>query len=274
MPELPEVETVVRSIRPLIMGKKIVTINTAPDYPRVLATHTPLQFKKQVVGQTIKAVSRRGKYIVLQMEIGFLLIHLRMTGRLLTKLGKSDKLKHVTATVVFKDGSNLYFKDYRKFGRLYYVDSLDFLDQRLGIEPLSDEFTRRWLINGLAASKRQIKPFLLDQSFIAGLGNIYVDESLWAAKIHPETISNKISRNKTIMLHDAIQLILKRSIAKNGTTIINFQFGDGATGEFAKDLQAFGRSGQTCPRCNTGIIKTRVAQRGTYLCPRCQKPVK
>ncbi|MBC8401981.1 MAG: DNA-formamidopyrimidine glycosylase [Candidatus Marinimicrobia bacterium] len=274
MPELPEVETVVRSIRPLIMGKKIVTINTAPDYPRVLATHTPLQFKKQVVGQTIKAVSRRGKYIVLQMEIGFLLIHLRMTGRLLTKLGKNDKLKHITATVVFKDGSNLYFKDYRKFGRLYYVDSLDYLDQRLGIEPLSEEFSRRWLISRLKTSKRKIKPLLLDQSFIAGLGNIYVDEALWAAKIHPETISNKIIRNKTIMLHGAIQLILKQSIAKNGTTIINFKFGDGEIGEFVNELKIFDRTGEPCPRCNTKIIKTRVAQRGTYLCPRCQKPVK
>ena len=274
MPELPEVETVVRSIQPLVVGKTIKAIETAADYPKVLATHTPPEFNRLITGQRIVAARRRGKYIVLELNGGYLLIHLRMTGRLLTRLGKSDKPKHVTATVIFGDGSNLYFKDYRKFGRLYYVDSLDYLDQRLGIEPLSEEFSRRWLISRLKTSKRKIKPLLLDQSFIAGLGNIYVDEALWAAKIHPETISNKIIRNKTIMLHGAIQLILKQSIAKNGTTIINFKFGDGEIGEFVNELKIFDRTGEPCPRCNTKIIKTRVAQRGTYLCPRCQKPVK
>ena len=274
MPELPEVETVVRSIQPLVVGKTINAIETAANYPKVLATHTPSQFNKHVVGQTIKAVSRRGKYIVLQLENGFLLIHLRMTGRLLARLGPEDKSRHITATIVFSDRSKLYFKDYRKFGRFYYSESLAFLENKLGVEPLGDEFTAPWLISRLKDSKRKIKPLLLDQSFIAGLGNIYVDEALWAAKIHPETISNKISRNKTIMLHDAIQLILKQSIAKNGTTIINFKFGDGETGEFVNELKIFGRTGEPCPRCNTKIIKTRVAQRGTYLCPKCQKPVK
>ena len=274
MPELPEVETVVRSIQPLVVGKTINAIETAANYPKVLATHTPSQFNKHVVGQTIKAVSRRGKYIVLQLENGFLLIHLRMTGRLLARLGPEDKSRHITATIVFSDRSKLYFKDYRKFGRFYYSESLAFLENKLGVEPLGDEFTAPWLISRLKDSKRKIKPLLLDQSFIAGLGNIYVDEALWAAKIHPETISNKISRNKTIMLHDAIQLILKQSIAKNGTTIINFKFGDGETGEFVNELKIFDRTGEPCPRCNTKIIKTRVAQRGTYLCPKCQKPVK
>ncbi|MCK5331668.1 MAG: DNA-formamidopyrimidine glycosylase [Candidatus Marinimicrobia bacterium] len=274
MPELPEVETVVRSIRPLIVGKTIKAVETAADYPKVLATHTPAEFNRLIRGQSIVAARRRGKYIVLELNSGYLLIHLRMTGRLLAHLGPEDKSRHITATIVFGDRSKLYFKDYRKFGRFYYSESLAFIEIKLGVEPLGNEFTAPWMISRLKTSKQKIKPLLLDQSFIAGLGNIYVDEALWAAKIHPETTSNKISRNKTIMLHDVIQLILKRSIAKNGTTIINFKFGDGETGEFVNELKIFDRTGEPCPRCNTGIIKTRVAQRGTYLCPRCQKQAK
>ena len=271
MPELPEVETVVRSIRPLIVGKTIKMVETAVDYPKVLATHAPAEFNRLIRGQSIVAARRRGKYIVLELNSGYLLIHLRMTGRLLARLGPEDKSRHITATIVFSDRSKLYFKDYRKFGRFYYSDSLDFLEDKLGIEPLGGSFTAAWLINQLKESKRKVKPLLLDQSFIAGLGNIYVDEALWAANIHPEISSNRISVAKIRKLHSAIREILRVSIEHNGTTIINFAFGDNSTGEFVNQLQVFDRKDHPCPRCQTPITKTRVAQRGTYLCPKCQK---
>ncbi len=271
MPELPEVETVVRSIRPLVIGKTIKAVETAANYPKVLATHSPPDFNRLIVSQNILGVRRRGKYIIMELSSGYLLIHLRMTGRLLARLGPEDKSRHITATIIFSDGTKLYFKDYRKFGRFYYSESLDFLEEKLGVEPLEGNFTALWLITQLKKSNRKIKPLLLDQAFIAGLGNIYVDEALWAAKIHPQTSSGRIGATKIRKLHSAIREILLLSIEQNGTTIINFAFGDNSTGEFVNQLQVFDRKDRPCPRCQTSIIKIRVAQRGTYLCPKCQK---
>ncbi|MFH1853309.1 MAG: DNA-formamidopyrimidine glycosylase [Candidatus Neomarinimicrobiota bacterium] len=274
MPELPEVETVVRSIRPLIAGKTIAAVFTAANYPQVIATHSPQKFNRLVAGQSVVAVGRRGKYIVISLDTGFILIHLRMTGRLLSRLGENDKPQHVTITINFQDGSKLFFKDYRKFGRIYFTANADFLEEKLGVEPLSDKFTDKWLSTGLKQSSRKIKPLLLDQSFIAGLGNIYVDEALWTARIHPETSSKRISPSKVRQLHAAIQNILQRSIEQNGTTIINFAFGENSTGEFVNELMVFGRESQSCLRCGTTIIKIRVGQRGTHFCPKCQQKLK
>ena len=141
MPELPEVETVVNFIKPSIVGKTIASIESQNDYDKVFATHSPQHFSDALVDKTIAYVSRRAKYIVIRLNSGFLLIHLRMTGRLLLKLTTEDKPQHLTAKVSFTDGSTLFFKDYRKFGRLYYYDTLDIINSKLGIEPLSDEFT-------------------------------------------------------------------------------------------------------------------------------------
>ncbi len=271
MPELPEVETVVRFIRPRIVGKTIQNILPQNNYEKVLATHTAPQFNNIVTGQVIKNVMRRGKFIVLNLERGYLLIHLRMTGRLLLNLSEDDKLKHLTAIIYFTDKSSLYFKDYRKFGRFYYYDSLDYINNKLGLEPLSKKFSGDWLYKNLQKNKRQLKPLLLDQSFIAGLGNIYVDESLWYAKLHPRQISSSVSRKKSNTLQDAIQRLLQTAINNQGTTIINFYFGEGKKGSFREQLKVFGRQDKNCPRCKTIIKKIRVAQRGTHICPRCQR---
>lgn len=270
MPELPEVETVVRTLKPWLERRIIARIEPENGFVKVLSGGTPQSFNRQVAGKTIRAVTRRGKFIILKLSRGYLLIHLRMTGRLLVRLGPDDKPQPLTATIHFSDGKKLYFKDYRKFGRLCYHDSLDTLETRLGLEPLSDQFTAEWLLTNLKTHQRQIKPLLLDQSFIAGLGNIYVDEGLWAAQIHPAMPANRIESKQIKDLRRAIRHILRESIKKNGTTIINFQFGEGNTGEFVNDLQVFDRTGQPCPRCGTAIIKTRLAQRGTHLCPHCQ----
>ncbi len=271
MPELPEVETVVRFLRPHLVGKTIQKVIPQNNYDKVLETHTTLQFNKLVKGQAIKNILRRGKYIVFNLEQGYLLIHLRMTGRLLLKLSEEDKPKHLTAIVYFTDKSSLYFKDYRKFGRFYYYDSLDYINDKLGIEPLAKNFTGDWLYKHLRKRTRQLKPLLLDQSFIAGLGNIYVDEALWHAKLHPQQIGSSVSRKKSDILHGVIQKLLQTAIDNQGTTIINFYFGEGKKGNFKEKLNVFGRQDKNCPRCKAVIEKIRVAQRGTHICPRCQR---
>lgn len=271
MPELPEVETVVRSIRPDLVGKVITSVVPQNNWIRVLETHSVEVFNNNTVGKHISAVERRGKFIVIVLDKGFIFIHLRMTGRLLTALSKDDKPKHLTAIINFQDGTSLFFKDYRKFGRFYYYDTLDFINQKLGIEPLSIEFTASWLFANLKKSNRQLKPLLLDQGFIAGLGNIYVDEALWFAKLHPQQLGSSVSKKKSDLLHEAIQRLLETAIKNQGTTIINFYFGEGKSGNFRDQLQVFGRQGQECPRCETLIEKMRVAQRGTHICPNCQK---
>ncbi len=271
MPELPEVETVVRSVRPRLVGKTISRVAVGNAFHKVLATHSLKTFNRLIANQRIKHVWRRGKYIVVDLDHGHLLIHLRMTGRLLFRLLPEDNPKHLTAHFIFTDGSELFFKDYRKFGRLYYFSTLDPLDQRLGIEPLSDRFTSRWLFEHLRDRNRAMKPLLLDQKFIAGLGNIYADEVLWQARVHPLSSSKNISRQKADRLHQAIRSILQESIDLQGTTIINFSFGENRRGNYRSKLNVFGQEGHPCPRCGATILKIRVAQRGTHVCPRCQR---
>jgi len=271
MPELPEVETVVRFIKPKIVGKMIDAVRPQNDYNKVLATHSVKKFNELVYHKPIDDIYRRGKIIVFKLNSGYLLIHLRMTGRLVFQLGEEDKPRHLTAKFCFTDNTDLFFKDYRKFGRIYYYDNLDYINSKLGIEPLSNDFSGAWLYKNLSKSKRQLKPLLLDQKFIAGLGNIYVDEALWFAKLHPQKLSNSVSRKKSKVLHHAIQTLLQTAIENQGTTIINFYFGEGNAGNFKEQLQVFGRQNQNCPRCGTMIEKIRVAQRGTHICPKCQR---
>jgi formamidopyrimidine-DNA glycosylase len=272
VPELPEVETVVRYLRPWLVGKTIQHFQVLNGWSKVIQGDSPETFTRNVVGQKITRVHRRGKFIVWNLTEGNVFIHLRMTGRLITNLVERDNPKHLTAEFQFSDGSNLYFKDYRKFGRISFSENPADLETKLGPEPLSPSFTAIWFYNALQAHRRQIKPLLLDQTFLAGLGNIYVDESLWRARIHPLTVSYRVSKPKAAALATAIQTILKRAIELNGTTIQSFSFGQGETGRFVSELQVFGRAGKPCPRCNTPIRKIRVAQRGTHFCPRCQRP--
>jgi formamidopyrimidine-DNA glycosylase len=165
----------------------------------------------------------------------------------------------------------LIFQDTRKFGRIYWYDHWQEFDRKHGVEPLGDHFTPAWLKQLLHSKKRQMKALLLDQHFIAGLGNIYVDEALWSARIHPLSISNEVSSVKIKRLHRSIRAILESAIVYNGTTFINFSFKDGIPGSYRNQLQIFDREGLLCKRCNTTIKKIRAAGRGTYYCTRCQK---
>jgi formamidopyrimidine-DNA glycosylase len=271
MPELPEVQTVVNVLAPRLEGKTLKSIHRLAGSPSLFSGQTEKEINRWIQGQTIQQITRRAKYIVWRLDKGMLLIHLRMTGRLVFTPSAEDNPRHFTARFHFTDGSDLWFKDYRKFGRITYISDIDAWDATLGPEPLSSEFTRDWLRRALQNRNRQIKPLLLDQTFLAGLGNIYVDEALWAARIHPQTIAAVIGPRKVDHLHQAIRRILAASIEEQGTTIINFYFGEGKTGNFRNYLQVFGRENKPCNRCGTAIQKIRVAQRGTHLCPKCQR---
>lgn len=287
MPELPEVETVVRSLRSHLEKRAIVGFTA--HWPRVTAPASPEDFTRQVAGHTIRAVRRRGKYVLLDLDRGYVHLHLRMTGRLLVLRSgdpETSSQPHVTAEFDLSNppgtprrayargqgGRRLIFQDMRKFGRVGYLEDLAQLEARLGPEPLSSRFTPRFFHRLLQGRRRRIKPLLLDQSFIAGLGNIYVDEALFLARIHPETSASGLTFTQAQALHRAIQDILNDSIQHDGTTIINFQYGEGNTGRFREKLRVFRREEQPCPVCGTPLVKIRVAQRGTYLCPACQVP--
>ena len=204
MPELPEVETVVRNLRPELAGREITGFK-AP-WPKVTAPVAPEAFARQVVGRTIKDVRRRGKYILLDLDRGHVHLHLRMTGQLLVILpGEEPTSGQIRARFYLSGGVRLLFRDQRKFGRVGYLADLGPLEERLGPEPLADKFTAALLADMLEGRRRQIKPLLTDQRFIAGLGNIYVDEALFAARIHPEAEARNVPGEKVTALHRAIR---------------------------------------------------------------------
>ena len=270
MPELPEVQTVVNFLRKHIVGKSILSINSPNKYTRVFVNGTVTDCNLFLLNKRIENIRRRGKYIIFDLNLGHLLFHLRMTGRLILQLPNSGDIKYVSAKLTFQDGSELFFRDTRKFGRIYFCNNLDWLENKLGIEPLSSGFTAEWLYAQLKQKKRMMKPLLMDQSFIAGLGNIYVDEALWQAGIHPSSSSSQIGKKKTYLLCRGIINILKKAIALNGTTIINFSFGQNSMGSYKKKLNIFGKTNQPCPACGNPVKKIKVAQRGTHFCPKCQ----
>jgi len=271
MPELPEVQSVVNYFKPLLAKEQISKITSPNNYVKVFNTHSISKINSITKGLIINDVFRRGKYIVLDLSKGYLCIHLRMTGQLQMDINEADSLKHYSFAIFFKSGKSVYFKDYRKFGRVYYYKDLDILNHKLGVEPLSAEFNYEFLLTSIKRSNGMIKPFLLNQKHIAGLGNIYIDESLWLSKIHPKKISSSISKPKIEILSEAIPKILTQAIEFNGTTIINFSYGNQVAGDFKQFLNVFGKQGEPCPRCKAKLKKIFVTQRGTHYCPSCQK---
>lgn len=262
MPELPEVETVVRGLRNTIVGEIISELEVS--WEKAFEAEDAYDV---VVNKTIRAVERRAKYIIIRLDTGALVVHLRMTG----KLTPVYPDKHVTVTLHFQSGSSLFFQDTRKFGRMIYTPTPETMLAHLGPEPLSDDFTVPLFRKMLKAKKRLIKPLLLEQSFLAGLGNIYVDEALFQSGIQPESISNAIPIRNVEMLHSAIQSILQNSIDAQGTTVLNFSHGDNVSGTYQAALQVYGRSKEPCLVCDQAIQKIKLGQRGTHFCPKCQR---
>lgn len=275
MPELPEVETVVRDLRAHGLEQTVIR-SVDIRWIRTIEGMTPASFAKALCGRTLTCVSRRGKYIILTLDDGLkLLIHLRMTGKLRYVTAESPPGKHDHVLITLTNGHQLVFNDTRKFGRFRLSrEAASGLDH-LGPEPLDDAFTVAILQHQLSGKRRKIKPLLLDQSYVAGLGNIYVDEALWKARIHPERCASTLTPTETKRLHQAIRTVLQRGIENCGTTLgtgeTNFYSVAGRRGRNADALNVFRRTGLPCPRCSTLIARTVVGQRGTHFCPACQR---
>jgi formamidopyrimidine-DNA glycosylase len=264
MPELPEVETLVRTLRPALIDKRILTANLR--WKRTLAAPSAAKFQRQIQDQQILDVSRRAKFFHISLSTLHLIIHLRMSGDLLVILGGYQAAKHDRLLVKLTDDTTLVFSDPRKFGRVWLVDDPAKVFENLGPEPLSDEFTPAWLYTALHAQHRQLKPLLLDQTFLAGLGNIYTDESLHMARLHPLTSSNKITSEAAEILWMAIREVLKEGIRRNGASIDWVYRG----GDFQNHFRVYGRTGEPCPVCGSKIERILVGQRSTHFCPQCQ----
>lgn len=290
MPELPEVETVRVGLQRLLPGRIVaeVTSDTPKSFPN--ATGDVASF---LLSASVVTVRRRAKVLLIELSSGYtLVIHLKMTGQLVfdsstehfgaghpssSLVGQlPDKSTRVTMT--FKDGSKLFFNDQRKFGWIKLIPTLevpniDFM-QRVGPEPLEAAFTWQVMRQRLLRRKNtNIKAALLDQSVIAGVGNIYADESLWGAKIHPTTLVKHLDDTNFKQLHDALIAVLRLSIQKGGSSNHTYVDAEGKKGSYISFANVFRREGQSCPRCGTSIIKIRVAGRGTHLCPYCQKTI-
>lgn len=273
MPELPEVETIARKLRKTIGGKCIAEVSLSG---KTLRRPVPVDFVSRLRGRTIRAVHRRGKYLIVEMDPrAFWLIHLGMSGRLFYSPSPVERPRHTHATIRFADGGELQYRDPRRFGLLAVseIPRLAALPEirRLGKDPLSSGFTSRWLWLELAQSRREIKSFLLDQRKIAGLGNIYVCEAMFRAHLNPTRRSNTVARREAAALTRAIREVLRAAIRHRGTSFSDFIDSDGKPGEHQDFLHVFQREGERCRRCGATIRRARQRNRSTYFCPRCQR---
>ena len=289
MPELPEVETVKLGLSKLVVGKTITGV--IHDTPKSFPNAAP-DVQQFLVGASIVEIKRRAKVLIIELSTKYsLLIHLKMTGQMVfvgaTRFGAghpNDSLigelpdRSTRVTLSFNDQSHLYFNDQRKFGWVKLVPTveipnIDFM-KKLGPEPLAADFTAAQFSERLLRRKNSnIKAVLLDQTVVAGIGNIYADEALWAAKIHPSTLVRNVSQVKLNKLFVELQAVLRLSIEKGGSSDRNYVNAEGKKGSYISFAKVFRREGKECPRCGTVIIKTRVAGRGTHLCPHCQKVI-
>jgi formamidopyrimidine-DNA glycosylase len=274
MPELPEVETVVRLIRPRLVGRTITGARVR--WARTLGGLTPERFRRAVSGARVARVWRRAKYAVMELEraaapAGYLVGHLRMTGRFQVEPPGYDAGPHLRVTLPLDDGRAFHFIDVRKFGRLWFTPALEPLLGDLGPEPLSDDFSAEWLHAALRARRRLLKPLLLDQAFLAGLGNIYVDEALHRAGLHPLRASDRVDAEHARRLHAAIRATLAAAIEREGSSFDTFyRTPEGQPGQYQDEFRVYGRDGKPCLACGATIARLVVGQRGTHVCPRCQ----
>lgn len=265
MPELPEVETIARAIKPELVGRRILSADW--NWTRTLATPTVKKFSEQVTGQKIVDVTRRAKYLDIVLKDYHLLIHLRMSGDIIIRAKGQPPEKHDRLLLELSSKKYLAFNDTRKFGRVWLVKDPSTVYAKLGPEPLEKGFTPQWLYENLRKRKRQLKPLLLDQSFLAGLGNIYTDEALHMAKLHPLGASDAVTLKQAGALHEAIRSVLKEGIRRNGASIDWVYRG----GSYQNHFRVYDCEGKPCRVCGTEIQKLIVGQRGTHICPNCQR---
>ena len=274
MPELPEVETIRARLAPRLVGRRLERVEIAD--PRLTRPEPPEAVAAALEGEEIRAVGRRGKYLVVEFVSGrHLLIHLRMTGNVeYPAQGGFDADPHRRAVVKLDDGSDVAYRDVRRFGtwELLEPGELDayLAARRLGREPLERPFTTKALAEAFAGRKAPAKAALLDQRAAAGIGNIYADEALWRARIHPLRPAGSLDREELAALRKGIREALRMGIARQGATLRDYRDPDGARGRMQEEFRVYGRAGEPCFRCGTPIEKTRVAGRGTWFCPTCQ----
>jgi formamidopyrimidine-DNA glycosylase len=273
VPELPEVETVRATLEPALVGRRLERVEIGD--PRVTRPVDPDEIALELQGEVVDVVERRGKYLVFRFRSGrVLLIHLRMTGSLRhTRNGILEDDPYRRAVVSLDDGSDITYRDVRRFGTWVLLEpeeEAEYLLQRLGEEPLGNRFTTAALAARLRGRRAPLKAALLDQRAAAGLGNIYADEALWRARIHPLRPAGSLEAGELRRLHRSIRDALRAGIARQGTTLRDYRTPNGDAGSMQDELRVYGREGEPCPRCGAAITKTRAGGRGTWLCPRCQ----
>ncbi|OJF03767.1 DNA-formamidopyrimidine glycosylase [Weissella confusa] len=273
MPEGPEVETVRRGLTRLVVGRKV--LGTEVRWEKTISGMAPEEFDAELVSRTIEKVDRRGKYLLFRFSGGLTMVsHLRMEGAYYTVPAGTEPGKHDLVTFHLDEGIDLFYRDTRKFGRMNLVPDADALQvaglAKIGPEPTEKDLSLAYMVSEFGKSRMHVKPFLLDQSHIAGLGNIYVDETLWQSQIHPLTAANKLTEDELARLRENIIHEITRATEHHGTTVHSFTTAFGEAGEFQNELQVYGRVGEPCLRCGHPLEKMKVAQRGTTYCPVCQ----
>ncbi len=269
MPELPEVETYIRELAPQLQGRTVTGAQVF--WPRTIAWPDPETFRRLIQGRRFVGFGRRGKHLIFHLDDGrSLIVHLRMTGELRVRPGDYVPDKHTHVILELDDGRRLVYRDQRKFGRFWLVEDPAQVVGKLGPEPLSDQFTPEALAQKLAGRKASIKALLLDQSVVAGVGNIYADEALFLAGIHPARPGGSLSPEEIQRLHQAIRTVLEQAIKARGSSLQSYAPPSGQ-GSFQEQHRVFRRDGQACPRCGAPIQRIKLAQRSTHFCPRCQR---
>ncbi|CAA9568858.1 MAG: Formamidopyrimidine-DNA glycosylase [uncultured Thermomicrobiales bacterium] len=274
MPELPEVETVRRGLEEQLAGRSFAAQPLVRlEWPRTIAAPTPEALAARLGGRGIRGVRRRAKFLIVDLDGGeHLVIHLRMTGqlRVVPATAPPDRFERVAFALA--GGDELRFSDIRRFGRVALLDEAELVERlrALGPEPLGDEWGAEAFAAGLARRRSRLKPLLLDQSFLAGLGNIYVDEALHRAGLHPLILADEVPAARAVALHAAVREVLAEAIASGGTSFSNYRDAYGGEGDYYERRRVYGRADQPCLTCGDAIRRIVVGGRGTHFCPSCQ----
>ena len=275
MPELPEVETYVREIAPLLRGRQVVAARVR--WARTIAAPDPTSFAEMIIGQRFATFNRRGKFMLLGLESGdTLIVHLRMTGHLFVQENGVEPDKHTHVLLDLDDGRCLHYQDSRKFGRIWLVSNPEWVLAKLGPEPLGEAFSVQDFAAKLAGREASIKSLLLDQRIVAGVGNIYADESLFAARLYPARAGGNLTLPEIERLRDSIQTVLQKAIQRNGSSlghssVQNYVRPNGEPGGFQDEHRVYQRAGQACSDCGQMIERIVLGQRSTHFCAVCQK---
>jgi formamidopyrimidine-DNA glycosylase len=274
VPELPEVETIRAALAPALEGRQIEDV--AIDDPRLTRPHDPREVEAELVGEEIVRFDRRGKYLVVRFRTSrALLIHLRMTGSLHYAPDRTlQDDPHRRAVIKLDNDSDVAYRDVRRFGTWLLLEPDEvkpYLDLKNGPEPLEREFTTRFLAGRLHGRRAPVKAAILDQRTIAGLGNIYADEGLWHARIHPLRPAGALDAEEVSRVRSGARRALKTGIARQGATLRDYRTPEGRSGSMQEEFRVYGRAGEPCPRCGTPIEKIRAGGRGTWYCPSCQR---